>query len=114
MGVFGDAEFTGAFNYLSGAFDTLSGQVTDNIKLLLGLPNKTDFDNMQAAHSQQFNSITSDIADLESKFNDLYQLAVNLKLSHSALTDDFTGHTGQAVFDFSGNSVTGAHGDGAS
>jgi hypothetical protein len=92
-----------------GQFSTLSGQVFDNAKLINGLPSKSDFKQLSQTHSSRFNSIESDIATIQSSLDGIIGYMQNLKLAHSSLYSDFTGHTGLYVYDFSGSGTSGAH-----
>jgi hypothetical protein len=90
-------------------FSGLSGQVFDNAKLILGLPSKTDFDNLSATYSARFNSIESNIVTVQSVLDDIVSYMQNLKSSHVSLLSNFTGHTGDSVYGLSGSATSGAH-----
>ena len=86
-----------ALSDLTGLWQALSGQVFDNQKLILGMPSKHDFDNLQQIHASRFNSLETSLTTLQDNVNDLIGFVQNLKLTYSDLNTAFTGHTGNTT-----------------
>ena len=78
----------------SGISGNFGPRITDNEKLLVGLPSRSDYDTLAQLHSSRFNSLDAALTTLQEQMNDLASYVVNLKLSLTSHTADFTGHTG--------------------
>mgnify|MGYP003144747214 CR=1 FL=1 len=76
---------------ISGAFGP---RITDNEKLLMGLPSRSDYDTLAQLHSSRFNTLDTSMETMQSQLNDLTAYIVNLKLNLTSHITDFTGHTG--------------------
>jgi hypothetical protein len=93
-----DAQFSG----LSGEVAALDDRVFDNEKLILGLPDKSDYDAQQTYTSQQFNTINTALDAVIETQNTLVQYVANLK---QTITD----HVNEEVYALSGLATSGAH-----
>lgn len=85
-----DAQFSG----LSGDVVALQDAVLDNERLILGLPSKMDFDNMQMYNSEEFIDIKANATTLTSKVNSVVSYIQNLKSSYTNLVTLVYAHTG--------------------
>jgi hypothetical protein len=93
-----DAQFSG----LSGDVAALDERVFDNERLILGLPDKADYDAQQTYFAQQFNTINTALDAVIDTQNTLVQYVANLK---QTITD----HVNDEVFALSGLATSGAH-----
>jgi len=93
-----DAQFSG----LSGDVVALQTDVTNNSKILLGLPSKADYNNQQAYISQQFNTINASLETAIETQNTLVQYVSNLKQT-------ITEHVSDKVYALSGLGASGVH-----
>ena len=76
---------------ISGAFGP---RITDNEKLLIGLPSRSDYDTLAQLHSSRFNTLDTSMTTIQDQLNDLAAYIINLKLNLTSHIADFTGHTG--------------------
>ena len=93
-----DTQFSG----LSGDVAALDDRVLDNEKYILGLPDKSDYDEQQTYFAQQFNTINTTLDVVIETQNTLVQAFANLK----QLTTD---HMAEEVYALSGLATSGAH-----
>lgn len=82
------------FDSLSGDLTSLEDAVLDNERLILGLPDKSDFNAMQMYNSQKFNTIDTEVSGLAIKIDEIIEYIQNLKLSHTELENLFFVYTG--------------------
>ena len=76
---------------ISGAFGP---RITDNEKLLIGLPSRADYETLAQLHSSRFNTLDSNMSAMQDQLTDLVGYIVNIKLNLTSHLDSFTGHTG--------------------
>ena len=79
----------------TGISGNFGPRITDNEKLLVGLPSRSDYDTLAQLHSSRFNTVDSAITTMQEQLSDLAAYIVNLKLNLTSHTADFTSHTGK-------------------
>ena len=85
---------SGWIDVLSGDISTLGTRITDNERIIIGLPSATDYSRLASSHASRFNELSSDLADALEDVRVLQQYVVNLKLAHGELSTLVTAHTG--------------------
>ena len=78
----------------SGISGLFGPRITNNEKLLIGLPSSSDYNSLSQLNSSRFNTLNSSVTTMQGQLNDLAAYIVNLKLSLTSHVADFTGHTG--------------------
>lgn len=71
---------------LSGAVSGLSGRVLNLERQYLGLPTRTDFNDLSTYNSSTFNTITQVNNSQNSRINTIEEYIINLKLQMNSLT----------------------------
>jgi hypothetical protein len=72
----------------------LSGRVLALEAVVLDFPSSEDWNTLNNLNSTRYNNIDTALTALRSKVTDLETYIVNLKLSHTDLQRQFTGHSG--------------------
>lgn len=72
----------------------LSGRVLTLEAIVLDFPSSADWSTLNALNSSRYNTLSTTVTALQSKVQSLETYIVNLKLSHTSLQYQLSGHTG--------------------
>jgi hypothetical protein len=87
-------DLTGAISGVSGEVQELEARVLDLEGIIMNFPDADDFSTQATLNAARFNTLSSQYTTLANSLATLQTYVVNLKLSHTSLQYQFTGHTG--------------------
>lgn len=87
-------DLTGSISGVSGEVQELESRVLDLEGIVLNFPDSDDFSDQAALNASRFNTLNTKYTTLLTRIANIETYMVNLKLSHTSLQYQFTGHTG--------------------
>lgn len=87
-------DLTGSISGVSGEVQELEARVLELEGIVMNFPDSDDFSAQATLNASRYNTLNTLYTTLANNLASLQTYVVNLKLSHTSLQYQFTGHTG--------------------